>query len=65
MIESRSTNGGRVRVTFVLPPSGDDGQVAVVGDFNDWDPLATPLQKRRLGPPGLRRAASWCFTSHH
>lgn len=24
-----------------------DGHMAVVGDFNDWDPTATPMRKRR------------------
>lgn len=47
MIECRSTNGGQVKVTFVLPTGGSDGQVAVVGDFNTWDPMATPLRQRR------------------
>ena len=38
----------QVKVTFVLPEAGIDGQrVAVVGDFNDWDPTARPLRKHR------------------
>jgi len=35
------------KVTFVLDE--DIGQVSVVGDFNDWDPFAHPLRKRRNG----------------
>ena len=37
-------HGSQVRVTFKLP--ADVGQVAVAGDFNDWDVSATRLQKR-------------------
>lgn len=48
MIRRQSTNGGdEVKVTFVAPLNDSDGQVAVVGDFNGWDPTATPVQKRR------------------
>jgi hypothetical protein len=35
------------KVTFVLPR--DVGPVSVVGDWNDWDPLAHPLQRRSNG----------------
>jgi hypothetical protein len=35
-------------VEFVLRTSADSG-VAVVGDFNDWDPRATPLHADREG----------------
>ena len=35
------------KVTFVL--DDESGQVSVVGDFNDWDPFAHPLRKRRNG----------------
>jgi hypothetical protein len=34
-------------VTFVLP--ADVGPVSVVGDFNGWDPMSTPLRKRSNG----------------
>jgi 1,4-alpha-glucan branching enzyme len=34
----------RVKVTFTLPADGR--RVAVAGDFNQWDPAATPLRKR-------------------
>jgi 1,4-alpha-glucan branching enzyme len=48
MIRCQPTNGGdEVKVTFSVPLNESDGQVAVVGDFNSWDPTATPLQKRR------------------
>jgi 1,4-alpha-glucan branching enzyme len=33
-----------------VQPVGEARQVTVVGDFNDWDPAATPLQRDdRLG----------------
>lgn len=35
------------KVTFVL--DDEVGHVSVVGDFNDWDPLAHPLRRRRNG----------------
>ena len=37
--------GGRVNVTFAIPVDGSE-RVSVVGDFNDWDPVATPLARR-------------------
>jgi len=39
----------KVKVNFVLPKESVTGQVSVVGDFNDWDPLVHPLQARRNG----------------
>lgn len=38
--------GDKVKVTFVVPEDTVEGAVAVVGDFNDWDPTATPLRKQ-------------------
>jgi 1,4-alpha-glucan branching enzyme len=43
---SRSRRDGMVRVTFTLPVTEPGLAVSVVGDFNDWDPLAHPLRKR-------------------
>lgn len=40
---------GNVRVTFALPAGEPGGAVSVVGDFNDWDPFAHPLQQRANG----------------
>lgn len=42
-------SGFRCRVTFRLPKEAapDAGQISVVGDFNEWDPAITPMQ--RLG----------------
>ena len=37
----------QVKVTFIVGEDGIDGQVAVVGVFNGWDPTATPLRKHR------------------
>ena len=36
----------QVRVTFMIPVDEYSGPVAVVGDFNDWNPTAIPLAKR-------------------
>ena len=37
----------KVKVTFVV--AGKVESSAVVGDFNQWDPTSTPLQKRSNG----------------
>ena len=47
MIRCEPARGGdQVKVTFAIPTDGTDERVSVVGDFNDWDPVATPLAKR-------------------
>ena len=45
--------GPNVKVTFTVPADWLDRPVCVVGDFNDWDPTATPLRKK-----GSARVAS-------
>ncbi len=48
----KTTKPGRngiVRVTFALPADEPRGAVSVVGDFNDWNPLAHPLRRRANG----------------
>ena len=48
MIEREPAKGGdEVKVTFSLATDGSENATAVVGDFNGWDPVATPLQRRR------------------
>ena len=46
---TRPARNGTVRVTFALPAGQPPGAVSVVGDFNDWDPFAHPLQRRSNG----------------
>lgn len=48
MVRCQPMRGGKkVKVTFTVAEDGMEGRgLAVVGDFNDWDPTATPL------PPG-------------
>lgn len=36
-----------VKVTFAIPADGPP--TSVVGDFNDWDPLAHPMRRRANG----------------
>lgn len=43
---TRLGRDGMVRVTFTLPVSEPAGAVSVVGDFNEWNPLAHPLKRR-------------------
>ena len=35
----------QVKVTFAVPADAADGNVAVVGDFNGWDPTIHPLRR--------------------
>lgn len=49
MIKRSKPTAGSVKVTFVVPLSDCEQPVSVVGDFNQWDPLATPLRKRSNG----------------
>lgn len=43
------TKKGVVKVTFELPPVVDAQQAAVVGEFNNWDPTATPMKRKKDG----------------
>jgi hypothetical protein len=47
--KSPSSQLGYVRICFELPPFLWADQVAVVGDFNDWRPGATPMRQDREG----------------
>ncbi|HEX2575616.1 MAG TPA: isoamylase early set domain-containing protein [Aquihabitans sp.] len=40
---------GRCRVEFRLPPDSGASSGSVVGDFNDWQPGATPLERGEDG----------------
>lgn len=41
--------GGTVRVSFELPGDIAQSHVAVVGDFNDWNPEAHPMRRLKKG----------------
>lgn len=45
----RTSADDKVKVTFSLPYAEDQGAVAVVGDFNQWNPTANKLVKRNNG----------------
>ena len=49
MIKRSNGPAGAVKVTFVVGVDECDRPVSVVGEFNGWDPLATPLRKRSNG----------------
>lgn len=55
MIEYEAPKGSaEVKVVFTLVPNGlEDQALAVVGDFNGWDPSAHPFD---LGPDGVSQA---------
>jgi 1,4-alpha-glucan branching enzyme len=44
-----SKTGRSARVTFTAPPVDNVDSVYLVGDFNEWDRSATPLQQRKDG----------------
>ncbi len=55
MLKREAVKGSnQTKVTFVLPHNPDQPRIYVVGDFNGWDPAATPLVKR----PNQTRSAS-------
>lgn len=39
----------KVQVTFTLPALSDDKSVCLVGDFNNWNPEQTPMQRTKAG----------------
>ena len=48
MLKREAVNGSnQVKVTFVIPNNPDQERIAVVGDFNNWDPNATLFVKRQ------------------
>lgn len=49
MIKRADGAEGKVKVSFVLPYEEGQPTVAVVGDFNNWDPAKGKLIKRRNG----------------
>ncbi len=49
MLKRRKSKNGKVKVTFALPLDQTPDPVSVAGDFNGWNPLATPLIKRNNG----------------
>jgi hypothetical protein len=49
MIKREDATGGKVKVTFALPYEEGQPGISLVGDFNDWNPSANRLVKRRNG----------------
>jgi 1,4-alpha-glucan branching enzyme len=47
MIKRATLGRDEVKITFAV--SSTVGKVSVVGDFNGWSPLATPLKSRSNG----------------
>jgi 1,4-alpha-glucan branching enzyme len=43
------TKQGKVKVTFELPAGLEARDAVVVGEFNDWDPTATPMKRKKDG----------------
>ncbi len=49
MIKRQATSEGKVKITFSLPLEVAPDPTSVTGDFNDWNPLVTPMKKRSNG----------------
>jgi len=49
VIKRQKIKSGKVKLTFVLPLDSCAEDASVIGDFNNWDPLAHPLKKRSNG----------------
>ena len=43
------TKKGLAKVTFDLPKGTGAHSAQVLGDFNNWDPKATPMKRKRDG----------------
>jgi 1,4-alpha-glucan branching enzyme len=73
MIKCEPAKGdGQVKATFAIPAGEADEHVSVVGDFNNWDPAATPLARRQetlrasvLLDPGRRYAFRYLADGGH
>ncbi len=47
--KSYSKTGQKCRVTFSLPAEAGAELAVICGEFNGWDPTATPLKRRKDG----------------
>ena len=45
VIEARSDAAGTVTITFRLPPEANAERINVVGEFNRWSNVATPMER--------------------
>ena len=49
MLEVKSVKKKRAVVVFELGEGEAQHEVSVLGDFNGWDPFATPMKRRSNG----------------
>lgn len=49
MLRIKPAGKKSAKVVFELGPGERDHAVSVVGDFNGWDPYATPMKRKRDG----------------
>lgn len=51
MLKKRFLKSGKVKVEFIVPDAvaADAETVFLVGDFNNWDEQATPMEKFKNG----------------
>ncbi len=49
MKKAYSKKGGKCKVTFRLPKEVGAQKASLVGEFNQWDPQATPMKRAKSG----------------
>ncbi|HET7034986.1 MAG TPA: isoamylase early set domain-containing protein [Thermomicrobiaceae bacterium] len=49
IVKEYTKTGRSCRVTFELPAEVEAESVSLLGDFNDWDPAARQLKRRKDG----------------
>jgi 1,4-alpha-glucan branching enzyme len=54
MLAKRKLKGGKVRVTFSMPPVDGCDTLYLVGDFNGWSETATPMMRQGDGSWAVR-----------
>jgi 1,4-alpha-glucan branching enzyme len=66
--KAQSDRDDPVRVTFSLTSNILAERVTLVGDFNDWDTMATPMRQDRPGADwqvSLDLASGCCYRFHY
>lgn len=45
----KPTKDGQVKITFTVPNDQPVGGISLVGNFNNWDPYAHPMERKNNG----------------
>ena len=73
MKKEYSAKGQTCKVTFDLPPEVKAKTASVCGDFNGWDPVKTPMKRKKGGgfsvtlalKPGSQYRFRYLLDGHH